>query len=87
MPNDFVKNDVENASTGIINDLSHSAIITDMLEKEIIDYKFMNSSKSSNSFNTSSIFYLVRLYIKRLNLVLVITFLLIIQFITVIVRH
>lgn len=62
--NDFVKNDIINASTDI-NDLNISPIITDLLEKEIIDCSFMNSSQCPNSCNTgNNLFILYKLYIK-----------------------
>lgn len=60
--NDFVENDIKNASTSIINDLSISPIVTDMIEQKIIDCNFMNSSQFSDLLKTgSSLFILYKL--------------------------
>lgn len=60
--NDFVENDIKNASTSMINDLSILPIVTDMIEQEIIDCDFMNSSQFSDLLKTgSSLFILYKL--------------------------
>ncbi|XP_067207755.1 uncharacterized protein [Linepithema humile] len=51
--NDFVKNDIRNTSTDIINDLSISSILdTNILEKEIIDSNLINSNEFPDLLNT-----------------------------------